>query len=88
MPLVYNIVFDDKVIKDLKKIDKLWQKRIVDKIKNTLAVNPYTGKKLIGDLSEFWRLRVGDYRVIYSINDKMVTVEVIKISHRKDVYSK
>jgi len=88
MPLVYEIVIDDKVIKDLKKIDRLWQKKIVDKIKNTLATNPYTGKKLVGNLSEFWRLRVGDYRVIYSIDDKIVTVEIMKISHRKEVYGK
>ena len=88
MPLVYEIVIDDKVIKDLKKIDRHWQKKIVDKIKNTLATNPYTGKKLVGNLSEFWRLRVGDYRVIYSIDDKIVTVEIMKISHRKEVYGK
>ncbi len=82
----YTIRIDDKVIKDLKKIDKTWQKRILHKIKTTLVENPYSGKKLVGDLSPFWRLRVGDYRVIYTIEEKIVTVEIVKIRHRKDVY--
>ncbi len=82
----YTIRIDDKVIKDLKKIDKAWQKRILYKIKTTLAENPYSGKKLVGDLSPFWRLRVGDYRVIYTIEEKIVTVEVVKIRHRKEAY--
>ncbi len=84
--MAYKILIDSKVIKDLKKIDKSWQTKIVDTIKNKLAKNPYIGKKLIGDLSKYYRLRVGDYRVIYSINEKVVTIEIIKISHRKDVY--
>ena len=82
----YKILIDDKVIKDMKKIDKIWQKRIIAKIKTILVENPCSGKKLVGDLSHFWRLRVGDYRVIYTIKEEIVTVEVIKVRHRKDVY--
>ena len=82
----YEIVFDDKVIKDMKKIDKFWQNKILEKIKDTLAKTPYSGKKLVGNLSPYYRIRVGDYRVIYDIQDKQVTVEVIKIKHRKDIY--
>jgi len=83
---MYKIVIDDKVIKDLKKIDKVWQKRIIEKIKTVLSSDPYSGKKLVGNLSPFWRFRVGDYRVIYAIEEDIVTVEVIKIKHRKEVY--
>ncbi|MDQ7046472.1 MAG: type II toxin-antitoxin system RelE/ParE family toxin [Sulfurovum sp.] len=86
MHLVYKLQIDDKVIKDLKKIDKTWQKRILTKIKTTLSTDPYSGKKLVGNLSPFWRLRVGDYRVIYLIEEEIVTVEIIKIKHRKEVY--
>ena len=49
-------------------------------------MTPYSGKKLIGNLSPFWRLRVGDYRVIYIIEEEIVTVEVVKVRHRKEVY--
>ena len=83
---MYKLQIDDKVIKDLKKIDKTWQKRILSKIKTTLTTDPHSGKKLVGDLSPFWRIRVGDYRVIYSIEEEIVMVEVIKIKHRKEVY--
>ncbi len=86
VPSMYKIVIDDKVIKDLKKIDRVWQKRIIEKIKTVLRNNPYSGKKLVGNLSPFWRLRVGDYRVIYAIEESIVTVEVIKIKHRKESY--
>ena len=86
MPLIYKIVLDKKVIKDLKKIDITWQKKIIQTIETTLTTEPYSGKKLVGNLSDYFRVRVGDYRVIYEIFDEIVTVEIIKIKHRKNVY--
>jgi mRNA interferase RelE/StbE len=86
VPLIYKIIFDKKVIKDLKKIDKTWQQKIIQTIETTLTTQPYSGKKLVGNLSDYFRLRVGDYRIIYEIIDDVVTVEVIKIKHRKDIY--
>jgi mRNA interferase RelE/StbE len=86
MLLTYTLQIDDKVIKDLKKIDKTWQKRILNKMKTILVNDPHLGKKLVGNLSPFYRLRVGDYRIIYAIFEDIVTVEVVKIRHRKDVY--
>jgi mRNA interferase RelE/StbE len=83
---MYTLQIDDKVIKDLKKIDKTWQKRILSKMKTVLVTDPHSGKKLVGNLSPFYRLRVGDYRIIYAIFEDVVTVEVVKIKHRKDVY--
>jgi mRNA interferase RelE/StbE len=83
---MYTLQIDDKVIKDLKKIDKTWQKHILSKMKTVLLTDPHSGKKLVGNLSPFYRLRVGDYRIIYAIFEDVVTVEVVKIKHRKDVY--
>ncbi len=57
-------------------------------MKTTLTKNPYSGKKLVGNLSPFWRMRVGDYRIIYTIEEEIVTVEIIKIKHRKEIYEK
>lgn len=82
----YKLLFDDKVKKDLRKIDKTWQKKILKEIRTKLIKDPYKGKKLVGELSAFYRLRVGDYRVIYEIVEKEVLVTVIKIKHRKEVY--
>ncbi len=83
---MYEIIFDKKVIKDLKRIDKIWQVKIIQKIDEVLCINPYEGERLMGNMSNFFRLRVGDYRIIYEVVDKTITVEVIKIAHRKDVY--
>ena len=84
--MIYKLLFDDKVTKDLKKIDKAWQKKILKKIKTTLIDNPKSGKKLIGNLSLYYRIRVGDYRVIYEVKDDEIIVLVVKIKHRKDIY--
>lgn len=83
---MYNLVFDKKVIKDLKQIASLWQKKILDKINEILVISPYDGKRLVGNMSNFYRIRVGDYRIIYEIIEDVVTVEIIKIVHRKEVY--
>ncbi len=83
---MYSIVFDKKVLKDFKKIDSVWQKRIVEKIDEILVNTPYEGKKLVGNMSNFYRLRVGDYRIVYEIIEDIVTIEIIKVAHRKEVY--
>ncbi len=62
--MIYKLVFDDKVIKDLRAIDKSWQKKILQAINSKLVKNPKLGKKLVGDLSEYYRFRVGNYRII------------------------
>ena len=82
----YKLLIDDKVIKDLKQIDKFWQKKIIEVIKTKLRENPYLGKPLVGNLSPYYRLRVADYRIIYEINEGEVVIIVLKIAHRKDVY--
>ena len=82
----YKLLFDDKVSKDLKKIDKHLQKKILEAIKTKLVADPYIGKKLVGELSSYYRYRVHDYRVIYEIVENEIILVIIKIKHRKDVY--
>jgi mRNA interferase RelE/StbE len=83
----YKIVFRKSVMKDLERIPKKDVKRIVATIKS-LAENPrpQQSKKLSGD--EKYRLRSGDYRILYSIEDDKLVVCVVKVRHRKDVYRK
>lgn len=74
-----------------KEISKLPVKEIL-KIKETilgLADNPrpYGVKKLEG-FDEFYRIRKGNYRIIYTIEDDILTVEVLKVGNRKDVYKR
>ena len=83
---MYKLLIDDKVIKDLRKIDKAWQAKIIANVKTKLVKNPYLGKKLVGDLSPYHCYRVGNYRVLYEIIENKVLIVVIKVKHRKHIY--
>jgi len=64
---MYKLLIDDKVVKDLQKIDRVWRAKILVVMKTKLIETSYLGKKLVGDLSPYYRLRVGDYRVLYEV---------------------
>lgn len=56
-------------------------------ITGALAENPHrVGKPLMGELDGLWSARRGTYRVIYSIDDHVITVTIIRIGHRREVY--
>ncbi|MBI2607041.1 MAG: type II toxin-antitoxin system RelE/ParE family toxin [Deltaproteobacteria bacterium] len=75
------------VQKDLKGISKDIQYIIRRAIEDKLMVDPVRfGLPLRRNLKGLMKLRVGDYRIIYSIHKETVTVHVIKIVHRRDVY--
>lgn len=83
----YAIVFDELVWKeDLKKIDTSDQKKIFKAILKKLETAPLEfGKPLRGNLSGFFSLRIGEYRAIYTVNEKVVEVFVIKIGFRRNM---
>jgi|SRR3989339_132382 len=83
---MYKIIFHSLVEKkDLKDLNKKDQERILKAIYKKLTYNPEEfGKYLSGELKGYFRLRVGEYRVVYSIKKKEVTVFVLKIGARKD----
>ena len=64
-------------------------KKVVDYVYPMLRENPFFGpniKRLKGDYSDFYRFRVGQYRVFYKVNQETVTVYIVSIEHRKDAY--
>ncbi len=81
----YSIFFKDAVRKDLAAIPKGDLQRIMERIAG-LADNPRPAgcEKLSGQ--EKYRLRQGNYRIIYSIQDSQLTVWVVKVGHRREVY--
>jgi mRNA interferase RelE/StbE len=83
---MYRIVFHKLVVKnDLPKLDKSDQNKILNSIYKKLTIAPEKfGKPLHGQLKTFFKLRVNDYRVVYEIKKKEVTVLVFKIGQRKD----
>ena len=79
-----EIEYKESVFKDLKNIDLPHAKRIVDKLEAELKKNPHKGLPLKGEFEGLFKLRVGDYRVIYT---KTTTgALVLRIAHRKKAY--
>lgn len=85
--LIHPLVFKE----DFKSISASHQQLIIKQIRKKLTTDPKAyGKPLVRELGGLWRLRVGDFRVIYAIMEQKITVHVIKIGIRKDseVYEK
>ena len=82
---VYSIFFKDSVRKDLDSIPKNDLQRIIERI-GSLAEQPRPMgcEKLSGQ--EKYRLRQGNYRIIYSIQETQLTIWVVKVGHRREVY--
>lgn len=81
----YEVLFKESVYKDLKKIPKADLRKTLSRIKK-LSDNPRPAgcEKLTGQ--EQYRLRQGKYRIVYSIQDDKLTIWVVKVGHRKDIY--
>ena len=73
--------------KDLRKIDKQKIPKILEAVEN-LALNPHPSnhKKIIGTEHNY-RIRVGDYRVIYFLEDAKLVIEIVRVRHRKEAYT-
>ena len=86
---MYKIVFVRSAEKELEKLPLAILRKISPEIEK-LEYNPrpHGVKKLKGKRELLWRIRVGDYRIIYSIEDVIKIVEIRRVGHRKDVYEK
>jgi len=82
----YQVNWRRSTKKDLRRISPLEVAKIVETVQ-TLSVEPRPlgCKKMVGSECAY-RLRVGDYRIIYEVYDDTIIIEVIKIGHRRDVY--
>ena len=81
----YSIFFRKSVKTDFKNITKRDLRRIMQRISGLAEdPRPHGSEKLSGQ--ERYRIRQGRYRIIYSIQDEELTVWVVKVDHRKDVY--
>ena len=81
----YRIVVKKSVAKDLRQIPTKDLQRILKRIDDLQAdPRPAGVEKLSSD--EKYRIRQGNYRILYSIEDEIVTVTIVKVGHRRDVY--
>lgn len=83
---MYAVLIDELVFKeDFKCIDKSGQRNIIKAIRKKLTINPELyGQPLKRDLQGLWKLRVGQYRVVYRIERDKVLVYVVKVGFRKN----
>ena len=83
--MTYSVEFKPSVVKALKRIPKENQIQIIRKIKS-LADDPWpAGCVKLADFP-YYRVRYGNYRIIYEIQDNKLLILILKIGHRKDVY--
>ncbi len=83
---VYEIYLEHTAEKNLKRLDSDLFSRMVVRIR-ALSKNPYPQgyRKIAGSRSD-WRIRVGDYRVIYEVDEKLRHIKVMRVKHRSTVY--
>jgi mRNA interferase RelE/StbE len=89
-PLAWRIEFEETALKELAKLDKQVARRILSFLRERVAVldDPRSvGEALKGSrLGEFWKYRVGDYRIITNIEDGVMRILVLKVGNRREVY--
>ena len=89
MPLTWTIEYSATARSQLRKLDKHMARRIVNYMSQRVAAleNPRNmGKALTGPMGEFWRYRVGNYRVVCDIKDDVLRVLVVRVGSRDRVY--
>ncbi len=88
--MVWQIEFDPDALKDLRKLDKPIQIRLVGFLRTRVSSlsNPREiGEALSGQrLGSYWKYRVGDWRIICDIQDQKILVRVLRIGNRREVY--
>jgi len=81
----YRIVIKKSAAKEIEKIEKKDRIRIVEKIRSLVSdPHPAGSKKLSGQ--EKYRIRQGNYRILYQILNEELVIHVVKVRHRRDIY--
>jgi mRNA interferase RelE/StbE len=86
--LSYTIEFTTAAARQIRKLPRNVRTRVLDAVE-TLSVEPRPqgARKLVGE-DIAWRLRTGDYRIIYEIVDDTLTVTIVRAAHRREVYKR
>ena len=83
-----RVIYSEKSLKSLKKLDKPMQKMIIHYMEKVgqLEEPRARGKALSANLRGFWRYRVSNYRIICEIDDDKLIICVVEVDHRKNIY--
>lgn len=84
----YRIEVAPAAVRQLRKLDRVAQRRVQAAIELLASEpRPNGAKKLVGGEGE-WRVRTGDYRIVYEIHDNVLLVLVVAVGHRRDSYER
>ncbi|HWS34349.1 MAG TPA: type II toxin-antitoxin system RelE/ParE family toxin [Actinoplanes sp.] len=84
----YRIEVAPAAVRQLRKLDRGAQRRVQAAIELLAGEpRPNGAKKLVGGEGE-WRVRTGDYRIVYQIHDNVLLVLVVAVGHRRDIYER
>ena len=87
--MAWKIEFVPAAAKEIKKLGRSEAARILATLERRIAVldDPRSiGSALTGELGGLWRWRIGDYRVVARIEDERITILVVRVAHRREVY--
>ncbi len=82
----YEIIIKPAAEKNLDKIPRSARRRIADALEELRNGPRPSGVVKLAGAENLWRIRIGDYRVVYEIDDARAIVSVLRVAHRKDVY--
>ena len=86
--MAYHVEIKNSAAKEIAALPKRVQRRVFSIIEGLAdKPRPQSVRKLTGS-GDYYRLRVGDYRIVYHIEDDVLTVLIIRVGHRKDIYRK
>lgn len=87
--MAWKIEFNDTAARELARLDNQIARRVVNYLNTRVAplANPRSlGEALAGPFGNLWRYRIGDYRIVCSIEDDVLRVLVVRVGHRREVY--
>lgn len=83
---MYEIEYEPSVVKQIKDLRPTDQKRVMERIGALTADPRPKGCEKLAGTTDGWRIRSGDYRVVYRIDDSAQVVTVTRVGHRREVY--
>lgn len=84
--MAYRVELSPSAERELRGIDSVPRGRILRALVNLETESRPRGAKKLKGRGELWRIRVGEYRIVYEIRDRMLVVLVVRIAHRREVY--
>lgn len=83
--MIYTITIKQSAAKALAKIDAPQRARLIEAI-DKLKTNPTAGSVLKGEFTGLRRIRIGDYRIVYEVQNEQLVILVVRVAHRREVY--